>query len=326
LPNVRRALDWIEGAGDADGDGLVEYQSRGADGVRIVHQGWKDSFDSLHQPDGSPVNQGAIALVEVQGYVYAAYRRLGEIAALMGDSGWAAELRRKAERVRSLVEERFWLEDAGFYAQALDGDKQPVRAISSNPGHLLFCELPSPDRAAAIASRLFEPDLDSGWGIRTLASGMATYNPMSYHNGSVWPHDNSLIAAGLRRYGFVARAMSLCDTLFEAASADPLTRLPELYCGFAREDGNDREPVPYPVSCSPQAWAAAAAPLLVGTMLGLRLEIGRGTAVIEPDLPAWLDEVTVHGMLVRGSRASFTVRRSGSRYSIVRDGPVDVAE
>jgi glycogen debranching enzyme len=323
LPNVRRALAWIEGPGDADGDGFVEYLSRSDEGVRLVHQGWKDSYDSLHQPDGTPVNEGAIALVEVQGYVYAAYQRLSDVARRMGDQTWADELLTKANRVRALVEDRFWMEDDGFYAQALDAEKRQVRALSSNPGHLLFCGLPSPDRAARMARRQFAPDFFGGWGIRTLAAGMATYNPMSYHNGSVWPHDNSLIAAGLRRYGFDREAQTILNALSEAATADPLCRLPELYCGFSRDEGAARAPVPYPVSCSPQAWAAASAPLLVATMLGLRLDIERNFATVDPDLPPWLSEITVHGMIVRGSRASITVRRSGTGYSIGHDGPIE---
>ena len=325
MPNVRRALEWIEGPGDRDGDGLVEYRSGSADGVRILHQGWKDSFDSLHQPDGTPVNSGAIALVEVQGYVFAAYRRLSEVAARMGDTVWSAELGQKANRYRDLVEERFWMEDEGFYAQALDGEKRQVRALSSNPGHLLFCGLPSPERAARVAARFFRADFFSGWGIRTLATGEAAYNPMSYHNGSIWPHDNSVIAAGLRRYGFTDRLLTLTSALVEAATIDPHGRLPELFCGFPREGGIDRAPIPYPGSCSPQAWAAAAVPLLMAAMLGLRLDLGRGRAVIDPVLPAWLNEVTVHGMLVRGTRASFTVRRRGTDYAITCDGPVEVA-
>jgi glycogen debranching enzyme len=324
LPNVRRALEWIEGPGDIDGDGFVEYQSKSSEGVRIIHQGWKDSFDSLHQPDGTPVTEGPIALVEVQGYVYAAYRRLAEVARLMGDAKWATTLHAKADEMRERVEAAFWMEDVGFYAQALDAEKRPVRAVSSNPGHLLWVGLPSQERAERVAARLFRPDMFGGWGIRTLSASMATFNPMSYHNGSVWPHDNSLIAAGLRRYGWTDQAQTVLDALFEAANTDPLLRLPELYSGFPRAGAGDRAPVPYPVSCSPQAWAAAAAPLLVATMLGLRLDVETGRAILSPDLPPWLDEVTVHGMLVRGTRSSFTVRRTGSTYAVVSDGPIEV--
>ena len=325
LPSVRRALEWIERHGDRDGDGLVEYQSRSRHGAGIVHQGWKDSHDSLHYPDGRPAG-GAIALVEVQGYVHAAYRRLAEIVAWRGDAAWAAALGDRAERVRRLVEDRFWIEGIGFYAQALDGDKTPIAAISSNPGHLLFCGLPSPERAAQVARRFAEPDLDAGWGVRTLGAGMATYNPMSYHNGSVWPHDNSLIAAGLRLYGHVDGANRIASALFAAGETDPLARLPELYCGFERAAGTDSDaPVAYPVSCSPQGWAAGAGQLLVRAMLGLRVDVERRRLLVDPALPSWLNEVTLRGLRVLGTTASLTVRRAGDGYAIDADGPIERA-
>ncbi|MBA2518865.1 MAG: amylo-alpha-1,6-glucosidase [Chloroflexia bacterium] len=323
LPNVERALTWIEQCGDRDGDGLVEYQTQTADGVRIVHQGWKDSHDSLHHPDGRPAATGEIALVEVQGYVFAAYRRLADVAATMGNPGWAAHLRDRAEAVRRTVEETFWLDPLGFYAQALDSDKAPVAAISSNVGHLLYAGLPTPERAAMVASRLQRPDLDSGWGVRTLSATMPSYNPMSYHNGSVWPHDNSLIAAGLRAYGHAAGANRIASALVAAAETDPLTRLPELYCGFARADEAARlAPVAYPVSCSPQAWAAAASQLLVRSMLGLRVDEAAGAPRVEPAFPPWLNEVTIHDLDLLGHRCSLAVRRDGDGYAVESDGPI----
>ncbi len=325
LPNVRRALAWIEQWGDADADGLVEYRTRVADGTHIVHQGWKDSHDSLHHADGRPVT-GSVALVEVQGYVHAAYRRLAEVVALRGDDAWAAELGGRAEAMRAAVEAKFWLPDEGYYAQALDGDKAPVRSVSSNPGHLLFCGLPSRERAAAVAARLRAPDLDSGWGVRTLSAAMPTYNPMSYHNGSVWPHDNSLIAAGLAAYGFADDANRIAAALVAAAETDPLTRLPELFCGFARADETAvTAPVPYPVSCSPQAWAAAASQLLVRAMLGLNVDARRGRLVVRPALPDWLGAVTIRGLEVFGQPTALTVRRAGGSYAIETDGPVPLA-
>jgi len=322
LPNVQRALTWIEAFGDRDGDGLVEYLAHMADGVHIVHQGWKDSHDSLHHTDGRPAT-GAIALVEVQGYVYAAYQRLAEVAAIHDDLIWADQLRGRAAEIQRKVEETFWIEEDGYYAQALDGDKSPVRSISSNPGHLLFAGLPSPAHAAAVATRLGLPDIDSGWGIRTLSASMPTYNPMSYHNGSVWPHDNSLIVVGLRAYGHVEAANQIASALVAAAESDPLLRLPELYCGFARtEQAASRTPVAYPVSCSPQAWAAASSQLLVRAMLGLRIDLASGTLLVEPALPSWLDEMIVTDLCVRGRRVSLAVRRSGDGYDIETDAPV----
>lgn len=322
LPNVERALEWIEWYGDLDGDGLVEYRTRSVDGKYIVHQSWKDSHDSLHYHDGRPA-LGVIAPVEVQGYLYAAYQSLAGVVARRGQTEWAAELQGRAEAVRRAVEERFWLDEAGYYAQALDGNKEQVAAISSNPGHLLYCGLPNQARAEAVAARMRQPDLDSGWGIRTLSSAMPTYNPMSYHNGSVWPHDNSLAAAGLRRYGLVDDANRIASALFAVAAADPLTRLPELYCGFARTDTAARvAPVAYPVSCSPQAWAAAASQLLVRAMLGLTFDEAHGVLGVEPALPDWLNEITIRDLTVRGLPASLTVRRHAGDYLVETEGPV----
>jgi glycogen debranching enzyme len=287
-----------------------------------VHQNWKDSHDSLHDRDGRSV-RGVIAPVEVQGYVYAAYESLAGIVLARGHAGWAAKLRARAERVRSAVETLFWMEDEGYYAQALDGDKRQVRAISSNPGHLLYCGLPSPERAQAVAVRMRRPDLDSGWGIRTLSSAMPSYNPLSYHNGSIWPHDNSLIAAGLRRYGCIDDANRIASVMFAVAETDPLLRLPELYCGFARTNAAAQiAPVPYPVSCSPQAWAAASSQLLVRSMLGLGPVDQQQVAVVDPALPAWLSEVTIHGLTVRGLPAAVTIRRNGQGYDVLTTGPV----
>jgi glycogen debranching enzyme len=326
LPHARRALEWIEEWGDRDGDGLVEYTAEAAPGARLVHQGWKDHFDSLNDADGRPV-AGSIALVEVQGYVYAAYRWLADVAARFGGPHWANDLRRRAERVRRAVEERFWLPEVGFYAQALDAEKRPVAAITSNPGHLLYCGLPSPEHAAALAARLRQPDLDSGWGVRTLATGMPTYNPMSYHNGSVWPHDNSLIAAGLARYGDHAGLERITTALFAAADRIPGHRLPELYCGFARDDAAAADaPVPYPVSCSPQAWAAGSPFLIVRALLGLEPDPSSGGVRIAPHLPPWLDRVQLEGMHVLGHRFDLAVAREGGGYRVASDGPVALTE
>ncbi|MEA2522911.1 MAG: hypothetical protein QOF73_138 [Thermomicrobiales bacterium] len=324
LPNVRRALEWIEQYGDKDGDGLVEYRTDGDQVGHINHQVWKDSNDSLNYSDGRPVT-GRVAAVEVQGYVYAAYARLADVVAAYGDTAWATALRSKAEAIRQKVEDAFWLEAEGYYAQALDGDKEPVGAISSNPGHLLLCGLPSPERAALIAARLRHPDLDSGWGIRTLSSAAATYNPMSYHNGSVWPHDNSLIAAGLYRYGHAVPAHAIAEALFAAAGTFPLDRLPELYCGFSRRGGTGDAPVHYPVSCSPQAWAAGAMPLIVRASLGLHADIGSRCLAVAPALPEWLGEITIRDLDFQGRHGSLTVRREEGGYVVRSDGlPVEV--
>jgi glycogen debranching enzyme len=326
LPNVQRALEWIEQWGDRDGDGLVEYTTQSAESVRIVHQGWKDSHDSLHDVDGRSVT-GSIALVEVQGYVSAAYRWLAEVVAQYGDASWATELRDRSDRVRRVVEDRFWLPAEGYYAQALDEQKHPVTAISSNPGHLLYCELPSPERGRLMAARLRQPDLDSGWGVRTLAASMATYNPMSYHNGSVWPHDNSLIAAGLGRYGQSDGLERIASALFTAAEHLPDHRLPELYCGFSRnEEAAVDGPIEYPVSCSPQAWAAGATPLIMRAILGLEADLGHGTLRVAPAFPEWLWRVRIDDLQALGRRFDLEVARDATGYQVTSDGPVEVKE
>ena len=326
LPNVQRALEWIEQWGDRDRDGLVEYTTQSPDGIRIVHQGWKDSHDSLHDADGRSVT-GSIALVEVQGYVFAAYRWLADVVALYGDSAWATELSDRSDQVRRVVEDHFWLPEEGYYAQALDEQKRPVAAISSNPGHLLYCELPSPERGRLVAARLRQPDLDSGWGVRTLAASMTTYNPMSYHNGSVWPHDNSLIAAGLGRYGEIGGLERIASALFTAAEHLPDQRLPELYCGFPRnEDAAADGPVPYPVSCSPQAWAAGAAPLLMRAMLGLEADLAHGALSVAPAFPAWLSWIRIDGLEALGRYFDLKVTRDGAGYQVQSDGPIEVKE
>lgn len=325
LPSVCRALEWMGGPGDSDGNGLIEYQSRSPDGIRIINQGWKDTHDSLRHIDGSMAT-GAIALVEVQGYAYAAYRRLAEVVAARGEATWSTELLQRAETVRRKVEELFWLEPEAFYAQAFDGDKRPVRMISSNPGHLLFCGLPSPERAARLANRFRQPDLDSGWGIRTLSSAMPTYNPASYHNGSVWPHDNSLIAAGLYRYGQFDAANHITEALLAVANSDPIGRVSELYCGFARtSDVASEAPIPQPESCSPQAWAAGAIHLLVRAMLGLNPELERGRLLVNPNLPASLNEIEIVGMEVFGVDISLSIRRDDAGYRVRGVGPVQIA-
>ena len=315
-PNVLAALDWMEQYGDRDGDDLIEYYARSTGGAHIIHQGWKDSHDSLHYANGEPVS-GLIALVEVQGYAFAATRRLADVAEAFGDQAWGAQLRNRAELIRQRVEELFWLEDEGFYAQALDQKKQPVDALSSNVGHLLYCGLPSEGRGRQVAARLGRPEFNSGWGIRTLASTMSTYNPMSYHNGSVWPHDNSLIAAGMRQYGDVTGANAIASALFQVAQVDQLLRLPELYCGFMRAEGATTDvPVPYPVSCSPQGWAAGAGTHLLRTMLGLGVDVATRQLVVDPGLPTWLNWVEINGMRFFGADVSLRVERSGDRYDI----------
>jgi glycogen debranching enzyme len=258
--------------------------------------------------------------VEVQGYLFAAYDRLAVAANHFGDEAWASELRGRADRVRTLVEDQFWLEDEGYYAQAIDGEKRPIAAISSNPGHLLFAGLPAPERARRVAARMMAPDLDSGWGLRTLSAKSASYNPMSYHNGSVWPHDNSLAIAGLYRYGLAEEGARLSEGLFAAGVDDPRHRLPELYCGFPRTGEPDERPVSYPVSCSPQAWAAGAPGLILRAMLGLQFDPASGALTVNPQLPDWLNEITIDGLRAGSGNATLQVRRSEDGYDVLSSG------
>jgi glycogen debranching enzyme len=318
-PHARRAFDWMEQYGDLDGDGLIEYTTEQRGQSHIRHKVWKDSRDSLHYPDGRAAS-GVIAAVEVQGYAFAAYACMAEMAALFGDAGWSEELRNNAVRLRDRVESAFWIEADHCYAQALDADKQPIGTVSSNAGHLLAAGLPSADRAAQLAARMLESDLASGWGIRTLSSTVPSYNPMSYHNGSIWPHDNSLIAAGLYRYGHEAAGTAVFNALFDAALAIPDYRLPELYCGFARHGERHDRPVPYPVSCSPQAWAAGSIPLLVRSVLGLDADTRHGVVVVQPRLPDWLDQIEITQLQALGQTGSLRVSRIEGGYEVESSG------
>lgn len=322
-PSIDSALSWIDGYGDPDGDGLVEYWLE-PDPERLLpltarHHSWKDSDDSLHHPDGKEPH-GHIAPVEAQGYCFAALTRLSEVLSAKGETESAAQLRSRAAALRTRVEEAFWIEEEGYYAQALDGDKRQVRAISSNPGHLLFTGIAAPDRARALVERLARPDLDSGWGIRTLSAAMATYDPASYHNGSVWPHDNHLIADGCYRTGHVAMGNRIFSAMFEAGTANPDGRLDELYCGHGRDAEAPTAPVPYPQACRPQAWAAGVYPGLIRSALGLRVDPIEGELLVSPALPAFLGEVEIDGLTVLGATGSVAVRRRGDRLIMESTG------
>ena len=263
-PNILRALQWIEQYGDPDGDGFVEYSRRSDQG--LVHQGWKDSNDAIFHSDGSAAPP-PIALCEVQGYVYAAKRGAARLAGLRGDSALAQKLESEATVLRSRFHEAFWCEELSTYALALDGKKRPCRVRASNAGHCLFTGIAHPDAAHAMSSSLFQHDMFSGWGVRTVGCNEANYNPLSYHNGSIWPHDNGIIAAGLARYGFKNRTGEILAAMLDASGFMDLHRLPELFCGLKRRA--DQGPTLYPVACSPQAWAAGAMFMLLEACLGL---------------------------------------------------------
>jgi glycogen debranching enzyme len=309
LPNAERALAWIDRYGDADGDGFVEYARTSAKG--LVNQGWKDSGDGVPFPDGS-LPEPPIALVEVQGYVYDAKVRMADLFARFGHPERAEALAREAAVLRAAIQERFWLEEHGTFALALDGAKRPLPTVASNAGHLLWSRVPTPEQAASVARRLLGPEMFSGWGIRTLAAGHRVYNPMSYHNGSVWPHDNALVIFGMSFYGRAREALPVIRGLHEAAISAEFQRLPELFCGMERQRGVRL--VRYPVSCSPQAWASAAFFIILQATLGLFPEApARVLHVRNPVLPDFLDELTVSGMTVGDARVSLHFRRHGDR-------------
>jgi len=325
-PAIESALAWIDGPGDADGDGFVEYDSGKTSG--LVNQGWKDSQDAVFHADGR-LATGRIAIAEVQGYVYAAKRLAADCARRLGKHERSRKLEEAAERLRERFEEAFWCADLGTYALALDGKKEPCRVCTSNAGQLLFTGIVSPSRAQIVADGLIDPRFFTGWGIRTLARNEVRYNPMSYHNGSVWPHDNALIALGFARYGLKRHVARVLQGLFEASVHMDLRRLPELFCGFQR--GGDRGPTHYPYACAPQAWASGAPYLLLQAALGLEIVAdSRQIRFKNPSLPAFLDWVLLRNVRIGDASIDLAVRR-GDGNQVVKvemlrnEGDLDVS-
>jgi glycogen debranching enzyme len=305
------ALEWIDRYADLDGDGLVEYQRRSPNG--LVTQGWKDSTDGIPDDDGMPLS-GPVALVEVQGYVIQARRLMARMFELDGDGARAERLRDDAGALEARLE-RFWLPDPGCYAIGLDGDKRPGSGLTSNQGHLLWANTVSDERARAIRDVLMSDDMFTGWGVRTLAQSHPSYNPVGYHTGSVWPHDSALIAFGLRRYGFDEDFTLIFEGLLEAASRFDDYRLPELFAGFARSEFD--EPVPYPVACQPQAWAAGSIPFLLKWGLGLSPDaLEKRLAIVRPSLPRWLRRVEVTGLALGDATIDLVFERAGEQVTL----------
>jgi len=305
LPHADRALDWIGRYGDRDGDGYVEYQRFSAHG--LANQGWKDSWDGIRNADGS-FPEGPIALCEVQAYTYAAYVARAHFAQEAGDTATFETYRRRAADLKAAFNRDFWIEDRGWYAQGLDGAKRPIDSLTSNMGQCLWTGIIDRERAPIVAARLMDHDVFSGWGVRTLASSMAAYNPVSYHNGSVWPHDNALIASGLMRYGFVEEAHRIIEGMLDVAWLSG-GRLPELFSGLGRDEIS--VPGAYPTSCVPQAWAAAAPLMFVRTMLRLDPWVTHGRLWLAPALPSWLKELRVQRVPMGKDRIDITVDGSG---------------
>ncbi len=320
---INQALEWLDRFGDADGDGFIEYETKSRRG--LVNQGWKDSGNSVVHADGR-LAEAPIALAEVQAYAYLAKRRMSELFALMGDGRRAAEVSAQANALKKRFNEAFWMPDEGYYAMALDKDKQQVRTITSNPAHGFWTGIIDDDKSGRVAGRLLMPDMFSGWGIRTMSKASLNYNPMSYHNGSVWPHDNAIIIRGLKKYGFTEAANRISSGLFEAALHYDYYRLPELFCGFTKRAIT--RPVNYPVACSPQAWASGAIFMILQAMLGIEADAPSDTVYVNsPSLPGWLRETDIRDLRIGGSRLSLKFRRDGDVTSFVvteKDGPVRI--
>ena len=311
-PHIEAALGWIDRDGDRDRDGFVEYFRQTEKG--LANQGWKDSFDSVFHADGG-LAPGPIALCEVQGYAYAARLGAAAIAQALGHIERADALERQAEILRNQIEAAFWSDELSTYALALDGDKRPCLVRASNAGHLLMAGVPTQARAERVAKQLLDSAFFSGWGVRTVASDAVRYNPMSYHNGSVWPHDNAMIGIGLARYGLRAEAARILEALFDASVTIEHRRLPELVCGFPRR--RNQGPTFYPVACAPQAWSATALLSLLQSCLGLSFDVARRTVVFDrPVLPRFLHEVILRRLAIGPARIDVALRGTAGEVSM----------
>lgn len=322
-PNIQRALHWIDEYGDPTKTGFVTYDRQSSNG--LVHQGWKDSHDAIFHADGTTAH-GPIALCEVQAYVYQAKKAGANLARLMGEADRAETLTEEADSLRKRFERAFWCEEIESYALALDGKGQPCRVRSSNAGHCLLAGIATPERAMRTAQTLLAENSFSGWGIRTIPTSEARYNPMSYHNGSVWPHDNALIAAGMAHYGYRHGTLRILTGLFDASLFLELRRLPELFCGFPRRPGES--PTRYPNACAPQAWASAAGFLLLQSCLGLRIDApGRRMSFVRPILPPFLQRVELHNITIGDARVGIRLERHPDDVGLTvtqREGDVEI--
>jgi glycogen debranching enzyme len=322
-PHIELALEWIDQFGDVDGDGFVEYARRSSRG--LIQQGWKDSNDSVFHADGT-LAESPIALCEVQGYVYAAKLAAARLSSVLDNGGKCAALQAEAEKLRQEFEEAFWCDDLSTYALALDGHKQPCRVRTSNAGHCLYTGIARLDRGRRVAETLLSPDFFSGWGVRTVAAGQARYNPLSYHNGSIWPHDNSLIASGVAKYECKELAGRILLGLLDASRWADIHRLPELFCGLDRRAGEG--PTLYPVACSPQAWAAGAAFLLIQACLGVSIRGVSNRIVFDrPYLPEGIPLLWIKGLRCGYASVDLSLERQNDAVRVEindKQGEVDV--
>jgi glycogen debranching enzyme len=311
-PHIEAALAWIDAYGDIDGDGFIEYERKSETG--LIQQGWKDSHDSVFHANGD-LAEPPIALSEVQGYVYAAKKLGGEVARVLGFLKRAEKLDKQADSLRTQFNSVFWIPELGIYALALDGRKKPCRVTTSNAGHCLFSGIADPMSVEIVARTLMAEQSFSGWGIRTVADGESRYNPMSYHDGSVWPHDNALISVGFARYGFNQESLRVLNSLFAASGFFEGQRLPELFCGFDRSTG--KAPTQYPVACSPQAWASGAALMLLQSCLGLWINApARRLVLSRPCLPSHITRLEIHDLQVNDSWIDLLIRSDAESVSV----------
>ncbi len=306
LPAAKLALEWMQRYGDLDGDGYLEYLSRSTGGIQ--EQGWKDSRGLISYPDGTPVSS-PIALAEVQGYAYMAMKEMASLLEMKGESKLARELDLKAKTLKDNFNRDFWLEEQLYFAQALDSNKEPVKNVTSSIGHCLFCDIIDEEKANYVVNRLTSSDMTSGWGIRTLSSRAPRYNPMSYRQGSIWPHDNAFIVAGMQRYGYHWEVEETTSQVFEAGAFFTYNRLPELFGGFHRNREAYSVPAEYPASCSPQAWAAGSIFLLFQSMLGLQVDAVAKRVYLSPRLPGWLRYASVQNLRVGRKTVSLYFER-----------------
>ena len=322
-PSIRAALGWMAEHGDIDGDGFLEYDRKSRTG--LANQGWKDSSDAIFHADGR-LAEAPIALAEVQAYAYAAYLGAADLAGALDDATLAEELAGTAERLRQRFEAAFWREELGTYAMALDREKRPCCVRSSNAGQVLMSGIAAPERAARVAAGLMMPQSFSGWGVRTLAEGEVRYNPMSYHNGSIWPHDNALIAMGFARYGLRQPLVRLLTGLFDSSLFAALKRLPELFCGFARRPGTG--PTAYPVACLPQAWSSGAVLAMLGALLGVSFDRGAARiSFLRPTLPPWLDTLRLSNLQLGGGAVDLLLERREedvALHVLRREGAIEI--
>ena len=320
-PNLLEAMAWINAYGDRDGDGYLEYKRSHKNG--LFNQAWKDSFDGISYSDGS-IPETPLATCEVQGYAYDAKIKGSLLLLRLGKKELAKAYREEAADLKKRFATDFWMDDAQFFALALDKNKNKVDSITSNPGHLLWSKIIDDKKAKLVAEKLLSDELYSGWGVRTLSSDVQHYNPMSYHNGSVWPHDNSIIAKGLMNYGHIGEAHRIIEGILQASKYFSYMRLPELFCGFYRK--STLVPIEYPSSNSPQAWAAGSVPYMLSSILGISLEASSNSVIIDPKPLPKIDRLEVKGLSVLGQKVDLLVRKKGEevKTEILNNPDVDI--